>query len=117
MFPSHSAALTMAFPCIQFLGLHFRILPGNDHIFVCRIFSQFLSLSIQTVSVYLHSSGHSCVYIAFRLFLFQSISPPGNRANAVSLSADKVCICLIASSLKRTNRSDCNFPCSIRIAL
>jgi len=36
-----------------------RILPGNDHILVCRILPQLVPLGIQAVSVYLHGGGHS----------------------------------------------------------
>ena len=36
-----------------------RILSGNDHILVCRILPQLVTLGIQTVSVYLHGGGHS----------------------------------------------------------
>ena len=36
-----------------------RILPDNDHIFVCRILPQLVTLGIQAVPVYLHGGGHS----------------------------------------------------------
>ena len=49
-----------------------RILPRNNHIFVCRILPQFVTLGIQAVPVNLHRGGHSCIKIAFSLFLFQN---------------------------------------------
>ena len=36
-----------------------RILPGNDHILVCRILPQLVTLGIQAVPVNLHGGGHS----------------------------------------------------------
>ena len=53
-----------------------RILPGNDHILVCRILPQLVTLGIQAVSVNLHRGGHSCIKIAFKLFLFQNLHLP-----------------------------------------
>ena len=53
-----------------------RILPGNDHILVCRILPQLVTLGIQSVSVNLHRGGHSCIKIAFKLFLFQNLHLP-----------------------------------------
>ena len=53
-----------------------RILPGNDHILVCRILPQLVTLGIQAVPVNLHRGGHSCINIAFKLFLFQNLHLP-----------------------------------------
>ena len=36
-----------------------RMLPGNDHILVCRILPQLVTLGIQAVPVNLHGGGHS----------------------------------------------------------
>ena len=38
-----------------------RILSGNNHILVCRIFPQLISLGIQAVPINLYGGGHSCI--------------------------------------------------------
>ena len=52
-----------------------RIFTSHYHIFVFSVFPQFVSLSIQTVSVHLHGSRYPCVEIAFCFSFFHAGRP------------------------------------------
>ena len=83
---------------------------GNDgHILIFGIFPQFVFLRVQAIPVHLYRRGYTGVDVAFPLLL-HSESPPGSRLRLSMFTMESVSICLTASSLSSTIRSDIVLP-------